>query len=241
MRNKLSLQNTKGLKYPCVRNVTPSAEWIKVSDVKASCQGRVSKRIRMTVATNKPSAHLSQPLTLPPADIGLICRGMRSIKYSQSRLSGSSAEFLSTGCAELPMNLALWKSLYVFDRRSRGKVDLHCEVWLFPCLHFLHLANHPIITRTLCTSAAEWHFLNNRWIQALITLQRLNMCVDLVATEAENRRGRTRFMQLTSILYHNTPYFNTIHILRIFMFGYCTKCFIYLCQLFSHFCWRRNI
>lgn len=193
-----------GLTYPCVHNVIPSAKWIKVSVVKASCQGRVSKRIRMTVATNKLSAHLSQPLTLPPADIGLICRGMRSIKYSQSRLSGSSAEFLSTVCAELSVKLSVWKSLSVFDRRSRGKVDLRCEVRLFPHLHFLHLANHPFRTRTLCTSAAEWHFLNNRWVQALITSQRLNMCVNLVTTEAENGRGRARFMQLTSILYHNT-------------------------------------
>jgi len=66
----------------CLCDVRPSAVWTKVTAVKASYQGRIGKRIRMTVATNTPSAHLSRPLTLPVADIGLLCWDMQSISYS---------------------------------------------------------------------------------------------------------------------------------------------------------------
>lgn len=41
--------------------VGPSAVWIKVTVVKASYQGRMNKRMRMTGATNTPGAHLSRP------------------------------------------------------------------------------------------------------------------------------------------------------------------------------------
>lgn len=103
------------LNSPRVCDVIASTERIKVSAVRASCQGRVSKRIRMTVATNKLSAHLSRPLTLPPADIGFICRGMRRIRYSQSRLSRSSAEFLSAAWPELSVTLLVSKERQRFE------------------------------------------------------------------------------------------------------------------------------
>lgn len=71
--------------------------------------------------------------------------------------------------------------------------------------HFLYLTNHPFITWTSCTSAAEWHFLNNRWMQALITLQRVRLGVYLMPVQAEQSRERTWITQLTSPVYERSP------------------------------------
>lgn len=70
----------------------------------------------------------------------------------------------------------------------------------------LSVFNQPSIhDPTTWASAAEWHFLNNRWIQALITLHRVHLGVYLMPAEAEQSSVRTWITQLTSLVYQRSP------------------------------------
>lgn len=75
----------------CVCDVRPSAACIKVTVVKASYRGRMKKGMRLTGATNTPSARLVGLLTLPQDDICLKCWGV----YATLHL------FVKAACFEL--------------------------------------------------------------------------------------------------------------------------------------------
>lgn len=96
----------------CVRDVRPSAACIKVTVVKASYRGRMKKGMRLTGATNTPSARLVGLLTLPQDDICLKCWGVHATLHL----------FVKAACFELC-------KLFVFNFLWESQPDVP-KVWL---------------------------------------------------------------------------------------------------------------
>lgn len=162
----------------------------------------------MTAATNTPSDHPSWPLTLPLTVLAWCAEPYKASFHihSQGSIVLQVWFIFNFPNPAIITSASICAVHSTFDWNNHDKFPPCFVMWFSSWCTCVYLANHQFMTSKSCTSAAEWHFLNNRWIQALIAVHyRGHIWVFIWCPLRQNSGGEGCWItQLTSSVYQRS-------------------------------------